>query len=151
MAMADYREEDISSEESDDEEEIIKKTCKRKSVRVAMCIFYKPRHCRESDERNKCSHVLATAVRLKLTSWNPTFLDFPLKKKSTRGAKKKTKYALMRQSIESSHHVAPRVIEISSEEEDLLELVQPVPKKRGRPKLGTSLKKKKTEKKQKKT
>jgi hypothetical protein len=88
------------------------------------------------------SHLLATAVRLKLTSWNPIFLGLTLEKKSTRGEKKKTKSGLVRQSIESSRHVAPRVIEISSEEEDLLDLVQPVPKKRGRkPKTGNESKK----------
>ncbi len=62
----------------------------------------------------KCNHVIATAVRLKLATWQELFLDTPLEKKNKRGAKKKTKSALMRQSIEPIT-LPPRLI--SQEEE----------------------------------
>jgi hypothetical protein len=42
MAMADYREEDISSEESNDEEEIIKKRAKGKVYELPCVSFTNP-------------------------------------------------------------------------------------------------------------
>ncbi len=89
----------------------------------------------------KCSHVIAIAVRLKLASWNPIFLDLPLEKKNKKGAKKKSKSALLRQSIETVREI-PRLIEASSDEstseDEDLEPIAPivVAKKRGRPPSG---------------
>jgi hypothetical protein len=65
----------------------------------------------------KCSHMIATAVRLQLTTWNPIFLDLPLEKKKKKGARKKNKSALIRQSIDVCASVAPRLIEISTEDD----------------------------------
>ncbi len=91
----------------------------------------------------KCSHMIATAVRLQLTTWNPIFLDLPLEKKNKRGARKKTKPALIRQSIDVCATVAPRLIEISTEDEaDDEPLVSvSIPKKRGRPSTRSQSKK----------
>jgi hypothetical protein len=81
----------------------------------------------------KCSHVIATAFRLNLVSWDPIFVDLPLAKKNKRGARKKTMPALVGQSIETPR-TAPRLIEESSEdEEELLAVAVPSTKKRGRP------------------
>ncbi len=80
----------------------------------------------------KCSHVIATAFRLNLVSWDPIFLDLPLAKKNKRGARKKTMPALVRQSIETPR-TAPKLIEESSEDEEELLAVAVPTKKRGRP------------------
>ena len=69
------------------------------------------------------------------------FLDMPLEKKNKRGAKKKSKSALLRQSIETVREI-PRLIEASSDEstseDEDLEPIAPivVAKKRGRPPSG---------------
>ena len=72
-----------------------------------------------------------TAVRLGLVSWNPIFLDLPLARKNKPGAKKQTKPALLRQSIEPEK-IAPRLIEQSDEDEPVAAVT---PKKR--PRLST--------------
>jgi hypothetical protein len=87
----------------------------------------------------KCSHVIAIVVRLKLASFESISIDLPMEKERKPGAKRKTKLALVPQSVEPLV-IVPRGIEVSSSssssEEDL-----PQPKKRGRkPKQGPTKK-----------
>jgi hypothetical protein len=71
----------------------------------------------------KCDHIISTAVRLELVSWDPILLDLPLARKNKPGAIKQTKPALLRQSIEPEK-IAPRLIEQSGEDE-LVAVVAP--------------------------
>ncbi len=85
----------------------------------------------------KCYHVIATAARLKLTTFDKVVLSLPLNKKNKRDPKPKRKTALERESIDN-RPIAPVINEIESEEEAEDEVQEeerevPVKKRRGRP------------------
>jgi hypothetical protein len=56
--------------------------------------------CREWSKLFKCKHIIAIAYRAKLCDFRPVLMDLPMERKRARGAKKATKSALDRQSIE---------------------------------------------------
>ncbi len=87
----------------------------------------------------KCSHVIAIATRLHLTSFESIFIDLPMEKKRKPGARKKSKPALVRQSIDPII-VTPRGIEFDEESDEEVEAVVQ-PKKRGRKPKGSAAKK----------